>query len=59
MLIILNEIAESNNLKFSETVIKNSLAFSMTGENIDYRLMLENCKTRGEDIVEFPLKKMF
>jgi hypothetical protein len=31
----------------------------MTGENIDYRLMLDNCKNRGEDIVEFPLKKMF
>ena len=56
---ILADVAESNKLSFSDPVTRNSLAFAMTGYKIDYRLMLENFKVRGEDIVEFPLKKMF
>lgn len=45
---ILKEVAASNKLSFSEAVVRNSLAFAMTGEKIDYRLMLENFKGRGE-----------
>lgn len=51
--------ASHNKLNFSDSVIRNSIAFSMTGEKVDYRLLLDSFKGRGESIVEFPLKKVF
>ena len=56
---IIQASAEFNKLSFTANMIRNSIAFSMTGEKVDYRLMLDNFKTRGENIVEFPLKKVF
>ena len=56
---VIQTAAGHNKLSFSDSVIRNSIAFSMTGEKVDYRLLLENFKGRGESIVEFPLKKVF
>lgn len=56
---VIQGAASHNKLSFSDNVIRNSIAFAMTGEKVDYRLLLENFKGRGESIVEFPLKKVF
>ena len=56
---VVQATASQNKLSFSESVIRNSIAFSMTGEKVDYRLLLDNFKSRGESVVEFPLKKVF
>ena len=56
---IIREAGAKNKIKFSNSVIRHCVAFSMTGDKVDYRLMLESCKERGDAIVEFPLKQVF
>ena len=56
---IIQEAASHTKLSFSDSIIRNSIAFSMTGEKVDYRILLDSFKGRGESIVEFPNKKVF
>jgi hypothetical protein len=44
---------------YAPEVYRNFIAFAMTGERVDYRLLLEAFKQRAETIHEFPKHKVF
>ncbi len=48
---IIRGFAAKQNFKLEDNLVRNLLAFSMTGEKVDYRLMLNDFKTRSEQIV--------
>lgn len=56
---ILREVASQHKLNFASDVYRNFLAFAMTGERVDYRLLLDAFKQRSEIIQEFPKHKVF
>lgn len=56
---ILRETAEEQHKKYGGEVFRNFLAFAMTGEKVDYRLLLEAFKQRSEIIQDFPKTKVF
>ena len=56
---ILLEFVKDNKFKIDKEMIRNFVAFSMTGDNVDYRMLLDNFKERNERIVEFPKRNFF
>jgi uncharacterized protein YpuA (DUF1002 family) len=44
---VVREFASSQKFKLEDNLIRNLLAFSMTGEKVDYRLMLNDLKKRS------------
>lgn len=56
---IIQELAEKHNFKVTTELTRNLVAFSMTGEKVDYKLLFSNFKDLNEEIVEFPKKIAF
>lgn len=56
---ILKDTASQHKMDYAPEVYRNFIAFAMTGEKVDYRLLLEAFKQRAETIHEFPKHKVF
>jgi hypothetical protein len=46
-------------LKVDAGMIRNLIAFTMTGEKVDYHLLVAKFKDLSIEISEFPKKKVF
>ncbi len=56
---VLKEVAEQHHMNYESAIYRNFVAFAMTGERVDYKLLLDAFKQRSETIQDFPKQKVF
>lgn len=56
---IIREFSAKHNCKVDAEMVRNLIAFAMTGEKVDYHLLVGRFKDLNMEIVEFPKVKVF
>lgn len=56
---IITTFATKHGLKVDAGMIRNLIAFTMTGERVDYHLLVSKFKDLSIEISEFPKRKVF
>lgn len=56
---IMRGFTEKHKMAISADMIRNLIAFAMTGEKVDYHLLVSRFKDMSIEISEFPRRKVF
>ena len=56
---IITDFCVKQGLKVDTSMVRNLIAFSMTGEKVDYHLLVNKFKDLSLEISEFPKKNVF
>lgn len=56
---VIREISEKQGVKVDQSMVRNLIAFAMTGEKVDYHLLVSKFKDMSVEISEFPRQKVF
>lgn len=56
---VIRGVAEKQKMQVDSEMIRNLIAFSMTGEKVDYQLLVSKFKDLSVEISEFPKMKVF
>lgn len=56
---VIREFAEKHKVRVDSGMIRNLIAFAMTGEKVDYNLLVSRFKDLSVEIAEFPKTKVY
>jgi predicted SpoU family rRNA methylase len=56
---VIREFAGKHGMQVEEGMVRNLIAFAMTGEKVDYQLLVSKFKDLSVEISEFPKRKVF
>ena len=56
---IIREFVGRHSIKVDSSMVRNLIAFSMTGEKVDYHLLVSKLKDLSVEMSEFPKRRIF
>ena len=56
---VITEFAAKHKIEVDSSMVRNLIAFSMTGEKVDYHLLVGRFKDLNIEVKEFPKVKVF
>lgn len=56
---VIRSFAEKHKIKVDTGMVRNLIAFAMTGEKVDYHLLVSRFKDLNIEVKEFPKVKVF
>jgi hypothetical protein len=56
---VIQELAGKHRVEVDSGMVRNLIAFAMTGEKVDYHLLMAKFKDLSVEIAEFPKSRVF